>query len=157
MPVCCITKEITKVKDRNMFFRFVRTVPRVLCFLSRNYSSALQTNQKESLNQALRSLIEDKSKAVWLLKITKCNAEDSFSFSKAYCKVQSVVADTANPEAFPFASLYLKGVNVLEDYLNGNLNRLNNLTPPERTCLEKLITFLENKKGKGCIIECNCS
>ena len=120
-------------------------------YLPRNYSSALQPDKKELLTRALQALVEDRSKAVWLLRITKCNADESHRFSKASCQVESVVEDSDTPEAFPFAGLYLKGIRILQDYLAGkNLD----LSSCERTILDKLINFLEDKKGKGCICRC---
>lgn len=114
------------------------------CFLLRNYtSSVLKPEEKENLMLAVRSLIEDRSKAVWLLRIKKCNADYSHSFSEAFCQVESITEDTDKPEAFPFAGLYLRGIRILMDYLAG---RSLDLSLDEKSSLDILISFLANKK-----------
>ena len=132
---CCCNK---------VFRLFVRPAQ---CFLSRNYaSSVLKQDEKENLMLAVRALIEDRSKAVWLLRIKKCNADYSNSFSEAFCQVESVTEDSDKPEAYPFAGLYLRGIQILMDYL---ADRSLDLSPHERTSLDILISFLADKKGKG--------
>ena len=118
----------------------------VRCFLTRNYtSSVLKHDEKENLKLALRALIEDRSNAVWLLRIMKCNADYSYSFSKAFCQVASITEDSDKPEAYPFAGLYLKGIKILMDYM-WLAGKTLDLSSHERTSLEKLITFLVDKK-----------
>ena len=120
------------------------------CILTRSYTaSVLKHDEKENLKLALRALIEDRSNAVWLLRIKKCNADYSYSFSKAFCQVESITEDPDKPEAYPFAGLYLKGIKILMDYLAG---KTLDLSPHERTSLERLITFLVDKKGKAFLI-----